>query len=222
MTDPYVLHRGDCLAILQTLPTASVDALVTDPPYSSGGFTRGDRTARPYEKYVQTGTQIIRGGFSGDNRDGVKLVLLDGIVAVGVCADRQAGRLRARRSAIGDNCLWRLMGLQAGGFVWRGIVSWDKGEGARAPHTGYFRHQCEFVVWGTNGVSAPGASWGGPWSGCMSHPVLQSDKHHLTGKPTPLLERLVQCAHRRAASCSTRLWVQVRRAWRRCAWGGDS
>ena len=95
-------------------------------------------------------------------------------------------------------CDWRQLplatdALQAGGFVWRGIVSWDKGESARAPHTGYFRHQCEFVVWGTNGVSAP-ATWGGPWPGCMSHPVLQSDKHHLTGKPTPLLERLVQCA----------------------------
>ena len=44
MTDPYVLHRGDCLAILQTLPDASVDALVTDPPYSK----RRIHPRRPY------------------------------------------------------------------------------------------------------------------------------------------------------------------------------
>jgi hypothetical protein len=38
--------------------------------------------------------------------------------------------------------------LQAGGFVWRGVMPWDKTESSRAPHTGYFRHQCEYVVWG--------------------------------------------------------------------------
>lgn len=29
----YTLHHGDCLAVLRTLPDASVDAVVTDPPY---------------------------------------------------------------------------------------------------------------------------------------------------------------------------------------------
>ena len=30
---PYTLHHGDCLEVLRTLPDASVDAIVTDPPY---------------------------------------------------------------------------------------------------------------------------------------------------------------------------------------------
>ena len=40
MTTPYysderaVLHHGDCLEVLATLPDASVDSVVTDPPYS--------------------------------------------------------------------------------------------------------------------------------------------------------------------------------------------
>lgn len=29
----YTLHQGDCLEVLRTLPDASVDAVVTDPPY---------------------------------------------------------------------------------------------------------------------------------------------------------------------------------------------
>lgn len=29
----YTLHHGDCLAVIRTLPDASVDAVVTDPPY---------------------------------------------------------------------------------------------------------------------------------------------------------------------------------------------
>jgi site-specific DNA-methyltransferase (adenine-specific) len=30
----YTLHHGDCLEILRTLPSGSVDCVVTDPPYS--------------------------------------------------------------------------------------------------------------------------------------------------------------------------------------------
>ena len=34
--DKVVLHHGDCLDVLATLPDASVDAVVTDPPYGIG------------------------------------------------------------------------------------------------------------------------------------------------------------------------------------------
>ena len=95
-------------------------------------------------------------------------------------------------------CDWRQLplasdALQAGGFVWRGVIAWDKTESARAPHTGYFRHQCEYVVWGTKGVSQP-SDYGGPWPGYIRQVVRQNDKHHMTGKPTPLMQELVQCA----------------------------
>ena len=33
MTESFSLHLGDCLEVLRTLPAASVDAVVTDPPY---------------------------------------------------------------------------------------------------------------------------------------------------------------------------------------------
>lgn len=42
VTSPSV-HHGDALAWLQSLDTASVDAVITDPPYSSGGMVRSDR-----------------------------------------------------------------------------------------------------------------------------------------------------------------------------------
>ena len=38
-----VVH-GDALHVLRDLPDACVHAFVTDPPYSSGGAFRGDRT----------------------------------------------------------------------------------------------------------------------------------------------------------------------------------
>jgi len=33
MSLPYILHLGDCLEVLRTLPDNSVDSVVTDPPY---------------------------------------------------------------------------------------------------------------------------------------------------------------------------------------------
>lgn len=71
MTTPYhqdektTLYQGDALAILQTLPNASVGALITDPPYSSGGAMRSDRAKSSAIKY----TEKHYGEFSGDNRD---------------------------------------------------------------------------------------------------------------------------------------------------------
>lgn len=79
--------------------------------------------------------------------------------------------------------------------MWRGITTWDKTEGARAPHKGYFRHQCEYVVWGTKGacgVPLIDDPRGGPWPGCFRVPIRLGDKHHLTGKPTALMRQLVQ------------------------------
>ena len=185
----YTLHLGDCLEYLKTLPTASVDAVITDPPYSSGGFTRSDRTALPGSKYVHTGTMIVRNEFSGDNRDqrswGYWMTLW-----LSEC-------LRIVKPSGYALCFsdWRQLPtltdvLQSGGWVWRGLISWDKGRGARAVHTGYFRHQCEYIAWGTSGVSVP-ASHGGPFDGSITIPVLQSDKHHMTGKPTKLMSDLV-------------------------------
>jgi len=64
------LHLGDALAVLRDLPTGSVDALITDPPYSSGGMLRGDRTMSTVAKYVQSDSASrFMADFSGDTRD---------------------------------------------------------------------------------------------------------------------------------------------------------
>ena len=80
--------------------------------------------------------------------------------------------------------------FQAGGFVWRGLIPWDKTLSTRAPHTGYFRHQCEYVVWGSNGP-LPKSLHGGPWPGMVTRRVIPSQKLHMTGKPIELMESLV-------------------------------
>jgi site-specific DNA-methyltransferase (adenine-specific) len=190
-TPSYDLMFGDCLARMRHIPNASVDALITDPPYSSGGFTRGDRLGDPVAKYQQSGSAIVRASFSGDNRDGRSWRYWSTLWL------SECQRIVRPGGYALVFCDWRQLPLatdafQAGGFQWRGIISWDKTEGARAPHKGYFRHQCEYVVWGSNGP-LPKSTSDGPYPGCHRFPTRQADKHHLTGKPTALMEQLIRC-----------------------------
>lgn len=183
-----VIH-GDSLEILRHIPSESVDAVITDPPYSSGGQTHSERSQDPINKYQQTGTKIIRPSFVGDNRD-TRSWLHWCTLWISECY---------RIVKPGGYFLmfsdWRQAptasdALQFGNFTWRGTIAWDKTEGSRAPHKGYFRHQCEYILWGTKG-SCPKATHAGPFPGCFRFSVKQTDKFHLTGKPTPLMEQLV-------------------------------
>lgn len=210
---PYTIHHGDSLAILATLADNSVDAVITDPPYSSGGLMRGDRALDPRIKYQHGDTIKEYPDFSGDNRDQRSWTLW--------CVLWLSEIQRVLKP--GGYCLvftdWRQLpattdALQAGGIVWRGIIPWDKTEAARAPHTGYFRHQCEYVVWGTNGPLGR-ADGRGPFRGfnyvapprsgalrryrpravpaSVRAPVRHQEKKHITAKPVALLEQLVKC-----------------------------
>lgn len=191
---PVTVVEGDSLEVLRSLPTGVFDAVITDPPYSSGGFTRGDRQMGVAAKYQQSGTEREYVAFGGDNRDTRSWAFW--------CTMWLSECRRVVKP--GGYCLlftdWRQLPtttdvMQAGEWQWRGLLSWDKGRGARAPHKGYFRHQCEYVVWGTNGpleVPPVDDPRGGPWNGSFTVPVLQDDKHHLTGKPTELMRELVK------------------------------
>ena len=50
--------QGDCLELLQDIPDGSVDMVLTDPPYSSGGMYRSDR-ANGSSKNIKAQTQKI-------------------------------------------------------------------------------------------------------------------------------------------------------------------
>jgi site-specific DNA-methyltransferase (adenine-specific) len=195
MTAPYwqhdraTLYAGDALAILADLPAASVDAVITDPPYSSGGQFRSDRAADPTQKYVPTKEVInFHPGFSGDSRDQRSYGYW--------CALWLSECLRVARPGA-PICLftdWRQLpttadALQAGGWIWRGIVVWDKTPGIR-PTSGRFRQQAEFVVWGSNGPM-PVDYVSACLNGVFTHAPFRG-KEHIAGKPFRLMCDLVQ------------------------------
>ena len=65
------LLHGDCLAMLKEVEPGSVDLILCDPPYSSGGTHAGDRKASTTAKYTDNdfnGAARLP-AFSGDNMD---------------------------------------------------------------------------------------------------------------------------------------------------------
>lgn len=87
--------------------------------------------------------------------------------------------------------------LEIAGFVWRGVIAWDKGPTARGPNKAYFRHQCEFIAWTTHGELGKGLHGCGPYPGCFSIPLLRGDaKTHICEKPIPLLRGLLTCVNK--------------------------
>jgi len=190
----WEIHHGEALQWLRSLPDDSVDAVITDPPYSSGGFSDVDKAKPPAEKYQSGGTLRQYPPFRGDNLDQRSYMSWCCLWMEECCRILKKGGYFL---AFTD---WRQLpvttdSVQVGGIFWRGIVVWDKGEGARAPHKGYFRHQCEYVVWGSKGGVCVGHP-DGPFAGCIKEVVLQRDKHHLIGKPTALMRELVRCCPR--------------------------
>lgn len=178
---------GNALALLQAMPDACVDAVITDPPYSSGGQYRGDRMQNTGAKYQQQGQVLQRPDFAGDNRDQRAYLAW--------CSVWLAECLRVAKPG-SPICLftdWRQLptttdALQAGGWVWRGILPWDKTEGAR-PMVGGFRAQCEYVVWGSAGPM-PEDRGVGCLPGFIRAMPRPSEKHHQTGKTPRVMQEV--------------------------------
>ena len=178
------LYLADCMEVLPTLD--AIDALITDPPYSSGGQFRGDRTASTTTKYVQSGTKAFRPEFSGDNRD-QRAFLTWSSIWLGQAL---------QRSNTGAVCLlfsdWRQVptmsdALQCGGWVWRNLVTWWK-PGIRMQR-GRFSASSEYVLYGSNGVPAEGEK--SPQNVIRHAPSSTSDREHIAEKPLGLMSELI-------------------------------
>lgn len=184
------LMLGDCLEILPTLD--NIGAIITDPPYSSGGLFRGDRTQNTRTKYQSHAAQKVHATFSGDNRDQRSWAYW---VSLWLGAAMRASVPGAVACLFTD---WRQLpsmtdAVQSAGLVWRGIAVWDK-EYAR-PVPNRFAAQTEFIVWGTNGsrsIDTSGAEYHRGVFRQTSH--LAGEKEHSAQKPIELMEYLIAIA----------------------------
>lgn len=193
ISDAAALHHGDALAILANLPTNSVDAVITDPPYSSGGAMRSDRNLPTLAKYITTGSgnQTRLADFTGDNRDQRAYAYW--------CALWLSECLRIVRpgGVLAQFTDWRQLpattdAIQSGGWVWRGIVPWHK-PGAR-PTPGRFTSACEYVVWGSAGGMPVDWTPGQPKHPGLLEASPPRKRTHPTEKPVAIMRQLVRIA----------------------------
>jgi len=187
-----IIH-GDALQALRDMPDASVDAVITDPPYSSGGMVRGDRTQDVHTKYVNTDSHSGNAltAFTGDNRDQRAYGYWSALWMGEALRTAKPGAILA---VFTD---WRQLptttdAIQAGGWIWRGIVPWHKPSGRRVQ--GRFANNCEYLIWGTSGprdlATLPVALTG------FYQINAPREREHITQKPLELMRALVQVCPR--------------------------
>lgn len=189
--DQTALIQGDAVNVLQSVPDSTVDLILADPPYSSGGAFRGDRAQSTATKYVSSDSarKSIE-DFAGDVRD------QRAYFAWSALWMREAYRcLRPGRACVVFTD-WRQLptttdAIQAGGFVWRGVCVWDKVSGR--PAAGIANGQVEYAVWGTKGPLNLGHDVYLPNIIRASIPREARDLHQ-TPKPVEMLAKLVTLA----------------------------
>lgn len=193
--DGSTVYQGDALQVLHDLPTGCVQAIVTDPPYSSGGMFRSDRTQKTGDKYVLDQGQEKFADFYGDNRDQRSFAHW---CALWLAECWRVADEGAQLAVFTD---WRQLpsmtdAIQAGGWIWRGIVPWNKTEATR-PQKGWYRSQCEYLLVASRGKPAlldethkADVPCLAGFFVCPVEPV--ADRCHQTQKPRQIVEWALQ------------------------------
>jgi len=173
--------RADALDALKGLETGSIDAVITDPPYCSGGSSESERVAARSQ-----GVRSDRPWFVGDAMTTAGLVWLLRNAAI------EAARVLKPDGNLLVFTDWRMVpmlapALETSGLRWRNQVVWDKG------HAGLgrgFRPRHEMVLHFTKGAT-PAFDTRAANLIAVSR-VPGRSRVHPTEKPTELLQQLVR------------------------------
>ncbi|MFF4285652.1 DNA-methyltransferase [Streptomyces sp. NPDC001633] len=181
---PFSLHQGDALTVLASLPDDTVDAVITDPPYNSGGRTAKERTSRTAKQKYSSAKDLA--DFAGENMDqrSYGFFLTQNLTeAYRIC--RPSGSALIFTD-------WRQLpitsdALQAAGWLWRGVLTWHKP--AARPQKGRFKQDCEYILWATKGpVDAERNPVYLP--GLYSQSQPRKGRKHITEKPVSVMREL--------------------------------
>lgn len=177
--ETVTIYNGESLEIIPSVGT--IGALITDPPYSSGGAFRSDRTRPTSEKYRSTGAASYLPEFAGDNRDQRSFLIWTTLWLTA------AYKIATPGAPVACFIDWRMLptmtdAIQVAGWVWRGVAVWDKGFGRPTP--GRFSNAAEYIVWGSKGAM--------PQRNAYPPGVFRSsapkEREHITQKPEAVME----------------------------------
>lgn len=176
----WAVEQGDALALLRELPDAHVDAVITDPPYSSGGRRENARSLRVSMTRAVDDAEWIAG---------------DSLSTAGFVWMMREIAIESRRVLVDGGHLlsfidWRMYpnltaAIESADLRQHPTLVWDKthfGMGA------VFRNQHEWIAHFTKGNPSPPNRRDTP--NVLAYPAVRAGDHP-TQKPVDLLRRLV-------------------------------
>lgn len=181
--DGIQIYHGDCREVLYSI--GQVDAVITDPPYCSGGFSEAGKRAA---KGMGLRSETIRdvGWFVNDNMTTAGISWLMGHVS-GWCARclRQGGTLTAFTD-------WRMVpalvpAIESSGLRYQSLIVWAKPSAGLG--TG-FKAQHELAMHFSNGTPEYFALDGS--NVINSRRVHSSERLHQTQKPVDLMAEIIR------------------------------
>jgi DNA modification methylase len=178
--DRATLYHGDCIQVMAELLPGTVDAVLTDPPYSSGGRRENARNIRKSMTRTVEDDDWIRG---------------DAMSTTGFTYLLRLCAIEWRRLLVtGGHALafidWRMApalsgALESADLRQHPILVWNKGQFGMGA---VFRNQHEFVLHFTAGTARPPQRR--DVGNVLTFPPVR-DGEHPTEKPEPLLRTLL-------------------------------
>lgn len=186
MSEPYyaddwvTLHHGDCVEVMAEMADATVDAVLTDPPYSSGGRRENARSIRKSMTRAVEDDEWIR----GDAMSTTGFIYL-----LRLCGIQWRRVLKPGGHAL-SFIDWRMAShlaaaLETADLRQHPILVWNKGKIGMGA---VFRNQHEFIVHVTAGN--PSDPQRRDVANVLTFPPVR-DGDHPTEKPEPLLRTLL-------------------------------
>ena len=123
--DNWRILHGDTLKLVKAFQPGTFDAVITDPPYASGGTKQNERNRTTNQKYSSMSPEKALPDFDGDQKDQRSWTHW---MAEWLYDVRKACKSGAPICLFID---WRQYpsmtdALQWAGWIWRGTAVWDK------------------------------------------------------------------------------------------------
>jgi len=185
--DGWTILHGDTLNIVRAFRPGVFDAVITDPPYASGGVKPSEKNRTTTQKYSSMRADKALPDFDGDQKDQRSWTRW---MAEWLSDVRKACKEGAVLCVFID---WRMApclsdAIQWAGWIWRGQVVWDKM--TSRPQKGRYRQQSEYMLWASNGplpIDRP--------VGCLPGVFRYTNpakRIHVTEKPLQLMRDIVR------------------------------
>jgi len=186
--ESVTIYHGDCVEIMRSMKGVELDAVITDPPYCSGGSLEAQKNTKGQGLRTQTMNEDDFEWFSADNMTTGGLVWLIRSVLV-----ESRRLLKANRSAFVFSD-WRMIpfmapALESSGLRYRNMIVWDKGSAGLGMG---FKPAHEIILEYTNGATEYAAKTG--QNVIRSKRVHTSERDHNCQKPVEVIAKILEVA----------------------------